>query len=558
MGIEIIGKLTQKNNGDFKLVDLENVDYDGTGKSAKQELEKKIEDVKNSLDAPTIKSDIQDLKDNKINLIEDETSMEGISDTEHDTLETKDKRIIGAINEVNSQCKDKANKINEIKWINVVEAGLDSNGVIPIDDGLQKIIDENPDFSVFYFPCGSYRMTKGVVTNKSISIIGDSGFLMDIPRVRSGITEIRTEGVDNIILFRFTDGIHSIKNMNFYSDSFSTTESASEPTSSKPQLHWINTINYNNVSAIIDETNKPGSNYENLYFSGFSNISLKMGYFSTLDKVSVFTSSLGVKSGKDSFVSNLKCWGCENSAYVQAGTSLNNARLEECSKIGLTVESDTKCNNVTIDQCGYTGLLLTDGAIEVSFNGKITRCSQFYFNTDFDTYNSLSDKVEEAFSLIYVPGNARDCNFILTGSNKGNYKDGASNTHTIPILKGNFSETKIIINNDGNNLVHKGNGDIILINQDIFKYRNGVLLSKNGIDLTTFGNEIVRYGNGRIFINDGNNNFNKSFIAEVGLVLGSTSSNNINFGYAYGGKWACIGQLTIDAEVVYFHKKISM
>ena len=32
MGIEIIGKLTQKNNGDFKLVDLENVDYDGTGK----------------------------------------------------------------------------------------------------------------------------------------------------------------------------------------------------------------------------------------------------------------------------------------------------------------------------------------------------------------------------------------------------------------------------------------------------------------------------------------------------------------------------------------------
>lgn len=110
MGIEIIGKLTQKNNGDFKLVDLEDIDYDGTGKNAKQEIEKKIEDVKNSLDAPTIKSDIQDLKDNKINLIEDETSMEGISDTEHDTLETKDKRIIGAINEVNSQCKDIAKK----------------------------------------------------------------------------------------------------------------------------------------------------------------------------------------------------------------------------------------------------------------------------------------------------------------------------------------------------------------------------------------------------------------------------------------------------------------
>lgn len=49
-------------------------------------------------------------KENQINLIEDDTSMEGISDSVHDTLETNDKRIIGAINEVNAQCKDIAAK----------------------------------------------------------------------------------------------------------------------------------------------------------------------------------------------------------------------------------------------------------------------------------------------------------------------------------------------------------------------------------------------------------------------------------------------------------------
>lgn len=109
MGIEIIGKLTQKNNGDFKLVDLADVDYDGTGKSAKQELEKKIEEAKNSstpYDDSVIKADIQTLKTNKVNLVEDETSMEGISDSVHDTLTTKDKTIIGGINELNSQYKD--------------------------------------------------------------------------------------------------------------------------------------------------------------------------------------------------------------------------------------------------------------------------------------------------------------------------------------------------------------------------------------------------------------------------------------------------------------------
>lgn len=63
---------------------------------------KKIQDVE-------ARKDIQVIKENQINLIEDDTSMNGISDTNHDNLETTDKTIIGAINEVNSQFKDIAN-----------------------------------------------------------------------------------------------------------------------------------------------------------------------------------------------------------------------------------------------------------------------------------------------------------------------------------------------------------------------------------------------------------------------------------------------------------------
>lgn len=127
MGIEIIGKLTQKNNGDFKLVDLENVDYDGTGKNAKQELEKKIEEAKNSstpYDDTALKANIQTLKDNQIILLEDDTSMEGISDSTHDNLNTTNKTIIGAINEVNSQYKDIAKKIDSGNIGNNVEPQL--------------------------------------------------------------------------------------------------------------------------------------------------------------------------------------------------------------------------------------------------------------------------------------------------------------------------------------------------------------------------------------------------------------------------------------------------
>ena len=41
MSVEVIDKLKQKNNGTFKIIDLDDVDYDGTGKSAKEALDEK-------------------------------------------------------------------------------------------------------------------------------------------------------------------------------------------------------------------------------------------------------------------------------------------------------------------------------------------------------------------------------------------------------------------------------------------------------------------------------------------------------------------------------------
>ena len=57
---------------------------------------------------------IVQVKENQINLVEDDTSMEGISDTTHDTLNTNNKTIIGAINEVSTQYKDIAKKVENV------------------------------------------------------------------------------------------------------------------------------------------------------------------------------------------------------------------------------------------------------------------------------------------------------------------------------------------------------------------------------------------------------------------------------------------------------------
>lgn len=75
---------------------------------------KKIQDVE-------ARKDIKTIKENQINLVEDDTSTEGISDSEHDTLTTTNKTIIGGINELNSQFKDIANDILDFDVLTIPE-----------------------------------------------------------------------------------------------------------------------------------------------------------------------------------------------------------------------------------------------------------------------------------------------------------------------------------------------------------------------------------------------------------------------------------------------------
>ena len=74
-------------------------------------------------DARSQLKDIQTLKDNEINLVEDDTSMEGISDSVHDNLNTTNKTIIGGINEVNDKYKDIANELGRDSEGNLVDMG---------------------------------------------------------------------------------------------------------------------------------------------------------------------------------------------------------------------------------------------------------------------------------------------------------------------------------------------------------------------------------------------------------------------------------------------------
>ena len=124
---------------------------------------KKIQDVE-------ARKDIQVIKENQINLIEDDTSMNGISDTVHDNLETANKTIIGGINEVNSQLKDIAKQIEKVKSSSLINQN--GGGELKIWAGTKVEYDALlvKDENTVYLVEGSGGSTGGDVTVTTYSI----------------------------------------------------------------------------------------------------------------------------------------------------------------------------------------------------------------------------------------------------------------------------------------------------------------------------------------------------------------------------------------------------
>lgn len=118
-------------------------------------------------------------KENQINLIEDDTSMEGISDSVHDTLETNDKTIIGAINEVNDKSKDIAN-LTKNKYFVGKNYPYKS-----ITAAIDKWKQDNTPIAEIHIAEGEYNDIISINPGKSISFIG-AGKILTTWRTTSG------------------------------------------------------------------------------------------------------------------------------------------------------------------------------------------------------------------------------------------------------------------------------------------------------------------------------------------------------------------------------------
>ena len=459
--------------------------------------------------------------------------------------------------------------IKDGRWINVVERGIKNDGSYNIGPALQDIIDEiETDFCVLYFPKGKYLFTSGVKINKEIVLQGDSNS-------STGTTQFITRGVENMSIITLTGKKQCIKNINFYSDSCEIQVNKEPPTKGNPKYHYEMIINkneknveMNNVSAILYDNSKNMikglGHYENIYISGFSGTGIRIPYYSIVNDITVSSCGLGIDTGIDTIISNSRISKCQNGMRIRTGTSINNVRIEKIQKVGLISSQvkgyegygSYKINNITIDQCGYCGFSF-DSMKDSYFSGIIRRCGQYYYNTDYDTYLSIKDRVEEAYSLFY--GNYfTECNIDLVSDNKDNWDDGLEYKHKVYVFKTlQIPKLTLRCNIDAYDYIVKsvhGGGNLMLKNN----FNNYIFIDSsnpeviNGINFNYQKNgNLLRLNNGKLSYKNGKEE-TAIFRPNYGLIVASTDSECEQIETSYGGKWEKLGSEVIGEETVYY------
>ncbi|HBH3978581.1 TPA: glycoside hydrolase family 55 protein [Clostridioides difficile] len=461
--------------------------------------------------------------------------------------------------------------IKDGRWINVVERGIKNDGSYNVGPALQDIIDEiETDFCVLYFPKGKYLFTSGVKINKEIVLQGDSNS-------STGTTQFITRGVENMSIITLTGKKQCIKNINFYSDSCEIQVNKEPPTKGNPKYHYKMIINkneknveMNNVSAILYDNSKNMikglGHYENIYISGFSGTGIRIPYYSIVNDITVSSCGLGIDTGIDTIISNSRISKCQNGMRIRTGTSINNVRIEKIQKVGLISSQvkgyegygSYKINNITIDQCGYCGFSF-DSMKDSYFSGIIRRCSQYYYNTDYDTYLSIKDRVEEAYFLFY--GNYfTECNIDLVSDNKDNWDDGLEYKHKVYVFKTlQIPKLTLRCNIDAYDYIVKsvhGGGNLMLKNN----FNNYIFIDSsnpeviNGINFNYQKNgNLLRLNNGKLSYKNGKEE-TAIFRPNYGLIVASTDSECEQIETSYGGKWEKLGSEVIGKETVYYYK----
>ena len=473
------------------------------------------------------------------------------------------------------------------KWINVLENGIDNTGAHDVVPKLKELINQENEFTIFYFPEGTYLFETELEINVEITLQGDTS-LQGNPCMGFNTQDSytgRTNFITNVkdkdfTMIKLVKKKQCIKNINFYSDSCKVQVNHEPPTYGKPGYHYEIIANTeHSITAIAASDNLHATNllghYEDLCISGFSGTGIYIPYYSICDNLTVSNCGIGIASQSDVIISNCRVIYCRNGISLGKSNSLNNIKVEKIQRVGIACNTGGgRLMSIMIDECGHCGFSYGSLA-DYYFSGIIRRCGQYFYNTDYDTFLTLLDSMNEndrnlyknAYSLLY--GNSiGGGNIELIGGNKNHWNDDMKGEHKLFIYTGNTNKNVILRcskNNLNMSILTHGESLIFYNNENNYFYKDGILTEINGIKPAGgIENGIIgiKYYLGSLdkrFELDyaqirTDNNIKPVFHPMFAMLVASTDPDIKKIEETYGAEWTYISSEVIGKETVYYFK----
>lgn len=348
-------------------------------------------------DNKTIIGGINEVKDNQINLIEDDISMEGISDSEHDTLNTANKTIVGAINEVNAKLKDIGNLSLTIgsdgllyikkqdgtllgTGVNVSSSGTDLSKVtMRVNGNTLILLNNGTQITSVDLPSSSGTADVPNLIEKGVSETTYNTLGTTNKTIIGGINEVHNSVQDIPTLFSTeqTEGYYKIKYNNIVIASIplnSTTPTPPSVTKYTVTNNLSHATNSNATTSIEENSSYTATITANSNYK-IKNVTVTMGgvditntaYSNGKINISSVTGNVVITVTTESVTSEVTKYTITNN--LSHATNSNSATsIEENTPYNATItaNSNYKIKNVTITMYG------TDVTDSVYSSGKIS------------------------------------------------------------------------------------------------------------------------------------------------------------------------------------------
>ena len=320
-----------------------------------------------------------------------------------------------------------ANIIILDKIVNVLTAGIKNDGITPVSDQINALID-NFNIHKLYFPSGVYLLDKKLICSNGCdsALKGNSNsnenYYQDGSR---GNTVFKASGEfsDDCILDIDPSVRVCVENICFSGDAYNVTCDNNISTTGNIHNMYTETIYKQNLSGIIIRSAQ--CLIRDCFFDGFSDNGINAKVYNNIYNCIFSNCRIGIQAFLDNTVSNIICMGCgtgimlgadtehENTSFGNTRGSSNtvsNIRIDGMSKHGIEIYGYSNIVNTYFsDQVNYASVVMSDVG-NVLTNAELSRCAQY------SAGNTLPEGSNEQkkYCAVFIEGDCASCHCDFT------------------------------------------------------------------------------------------------------------------------------------------------